>query len=69
MPQPEHYDIPQLAIDTVIDSGMKWVDARNIEGVTEADFSDGYHLGDSGTIKFTQWMAKKLRQHLEKDNK
>jgi len=65
MPQPNHYDIPQLAIDTVVNSEMKWVDARNIEGMIEDDFSDGYHLGDTGTKKFTHWMSKRLHQYLQ----
>jgi len=69
MPQPEHYNIPQLAIDTIKQSGMRWVDARNIEGMTPKDFSDGYHLGETGNKKFTNWMKEKLHAHLKDSEK
>lgn len=64
MPQPEFYEVDQKAIDLIKGNGMKFVDARNIEGMTPEDFSDGYHLGDSGNEKFTAWMIKQLDERV-----
>ena len=65
MPQPEFYEMDQKAIDLINQSGMELVDARNIKGMTPEDFSDGYHLGDSGNEKFTAWMIQQLKNRVK----
>jgi hypothetical protein len=40
---------------------MKLLDARQIKGMTEDDFWDGYHLGESGKKKFSYWMAEQIK--------
>jgi hypothetical protein len=57
MPQPEPWTVNPAAIRLVREHGMKFLDARTIEGLTAADFSDGYHLGETGADKFSRWLA------------
>lgn len=64
MPQPEFYELPEGCEDVIRECGIHFRDARSIPGMTEADFSDGYHLGETGKKKFTQWMHGQLDQHL-----
>ncbi len=66
MPQPEVWDYNPAATTLATQYGMKVLDARRIKGMQESDFSDGYHLGKSGTKKFSQWMAQQLKEHLPK---
>ncbi len=65
MPQPEIWDFNPEAQRLIEAKGMSVLDARSIPGMTPDDFSDGYHLGDSGKVKFSKWMAKQLSQHLQ----
>lgn len=65
MPQPDHWNLHPEAVALAERHGMKVVDARAINGMTEEDFSDGYHLGESGTDKFTHWMAGQVKKHLK----
>ncbi|MCP5535986.1 MAG: SGNH/GDSL hydrolase family protein [Akkermansiaceae bacterium] len=64
MPQPEVWDYNEAATELAEKYGMKVLDARSIDGMTEADFSDGYHLGETGGEKFSKWMAGQLKQHM-----
>mgnify|MGYP001814784235 CR=1 FL=1 len=61
MPQPEVWPLHPEAVALIERHGMKLLDAREIEGMTEEDFWDGYHLGDSGMEKFSQWMAGQIK--------
>lgn len=65
MPQPEYYEMDEGVAEIITRSGMKLVDARKIEGMTAEDFSDGYHLGDSGNEKFTAWMIQQLKERVK----
>ncbi len=60
MPQPEVWDYNPAVTRLAEKYGMKVLDARQIPGMTEKDFSDGYHLGESGAEKFSQWMAEQM---------
>lgn len=62
MPQPEFYELDPELRQLVEKNGMRWLDARQIPGMKEDDFSDGYHLGDSGMKKLTLWMADILKK-------
>ncbi|MBT8044600.1 MAG: hypothetical protein KJO79_06590 [Verrucomicrobiae bacterium] len=62
MPQPEVWDYNTKATKIAEKYGMKVLDARSIDGMTESDFSDGYHLGKTGGEKFSRWMARQLKQ-------
>jgi len=64
MPQPEVWDYNPAATVLAEKHGMKVLDARSIEGMIEEDFSDGYHLGETGGEKFSRWMARQLKQHM-----
>jgi hypothetical protein len=60
MPQPERWTVNPAAIQLTEDHAMGFLDARAIDGMTEADFSDGYHLGETGQEKFSRWLAAQL---------
>ncbi|MEJ6778811.1 MAG: hypothetical protein QNK86_04975 [Akkermansiaceae bacterium] len=62
MPQPEVWDCNFAATALAEKHGMKVLDASNIDGMTEEDFSDGYHLGETGGEKFSKWMAQQIKQ-------
>ncbi len=63
MPQPELWDYNPAATLVAQKHGMQVLDARSIDGMTEDDFSDGYHLGESGGEKFSRWMAAQIKAH------
>ena len=58
MPQPEPWDLDPQTDRLVNDYNLKILDARSLPGMTPDDFSDGYHLGESGAQKFTHWLAQ-----------
>ena len=64
MPQPESWDFDPSAAEVIIDNEALLVDGRTIKGMTEADFSDGYHLGETGTKRFTLFLAEALAKEL-----
>lgn len=66
MPQPEVWDFNPEAQKLIEAEGMTVLDARNIEGMTPEDFSDGYHLGETGKVKFSKWMAGQLNDRLDR---
>lgn len=63
MPQPEVWDFNPQAEKLAAEYGMNTLDARAIEGMSEADFSDGYHLGESGAEKFSRWLAHEIKRN------
>lgn len=65
MPQPEVWDFNPEAQKIIETEGMTVLDARRIPGMTEKDFSDGYHLGETGKEKFSKWMAEQLDNQLK----
>lgn len=65
MPQPEFYELEPKLREVVEGEGMVWLDARAIEGMGEKDFSDGYHLGKTGTGKFSAWLGGELEKRLK----
>lgn len=65
MPQPEFYELAPELRQMIEKNGMKWLDARKIPGMDEKDFSDGYHLGESGKKKLTLWLAATLQTYRE----
>lgn len=61
MPQPELWTLHPAVVSLARDHGTEVLDARAIDGITPADFSDGYHLGEAGAGKFSRWLAAALR--------
>ena len=61
MPLPEIWDLDPKIEETAREAGMTFLDARSIEGLAAEDFQDGYHLGETGTRKYTAWLAEALR--------
>jgi len=64
MPQPEFYELPKKLREVIEGEGMVWMDARQIKGMNEDDFSDGYHLGETGAEKFSTWLGEMLNEKL-----
>ncbi|BDS05785.1 hypothetical protein NT6N_08250 [Oceaniferula spumae] len=64
MPQPEVWDFNPEAQKIIEAEGMTVLDARRIPGMTPEDFSDGYHLGETGKVKFSEWMAGQLKDQM-----
>jgi len=61
MPQPHVWDWNPEADKLAAQYGMPVLDARKIDGMTDADFSDGYHLGETGKEKFSRWLAREMK--------
>ena len=61
MPQPHVWDFNPEAAKIIQNQGMHTLDARQIDGMTDADFSDGYHLGETGKEKFSRWLAREMK--------
>ena len=64
MPQPDLWQLNPEVAEIARSHGMEVLDARSIDGITAADFSDGYHLGESGAAKFSRWLAAAMRDRL-----
>jgi hypothetical protein len=64
MPQPTVWELNPEALRLAHAHGVKVLDARTINGMTEADFLDGYHLGETGAALFSRWLAGQLHDHL-----
>lgn len=60
MPQPEVWDLNSEVERIAEGFGAKVLDARSIQGMGEEDFSDGYHLGETGIVKFTEWLSNEF---------
>lgn len=60
MPQPHVWDFNPEAQKIIKNHDEIIFDAREIEGMTDDDFSDGYHLGETGKEKFSSWLAREL---------
>ena len=67
MPQPEYWELDPRLVEVIEKKGVKILDARSIPGMTEDDFSDGYHLGESGAQKFTRWFAGEVFGKVTRD--
>jgi hypothetical protein len=64
MPQPEFWEMDPDFIKLIEIEKLKLIDARNIPEMTPDDFSDGYHLGETGAEKFTLWLSQQINQAL-----
>lgn len=64
MPQPHLWELNPTAVSLAETRAAGMLDARAIPGMTEADFEDGYHLGPSGSQKFSRWLAAALLEKL-----
>lgn len=64
MPQPESWEFDPAATEVIVDNGATLIDGRAIAGMKQADFLDGYHLGETGTKRFTHFLAKALAKEL-----
>ena len=66
--QPDTWELHTIPTNPTDRENLILLDARNIAGITPADFSDGYHLGETGAEKFTLWLASKINQKLLEKN-
>ena len=65
--QPEYWELNSGLLELIEKKGVGLMDARSIPGMTADDFSDGYHLGESGAEKFTKWFAKEISEKITQD--
>lgn len=65
--QPEYWELNSGLLELIEKKGVGLMDARSIPGMTADDFSDGYHLGESGAEKFTNWFAKEISEKITQD--
>ena len=65
--QPEYWELNSGLLELLEKKGVGLMDARFIPGMTADDFSDGYHLGESGAEKFTKWFAKEISEKITQD--
>lgn len=64
MPKPYVWDLDPKIAETVCAAGMTFIDARNIDTMTEDDYADGYHLGEKGAEKYSRFVAAKIAEIL-----
>ncbi|MDB4537348.1 hypothetical protein N9230_01905 [Akkermansiaceae bacterium] len=67
MPQPDYWAIDPQLLELIEKNELGLLDARSIPGMSEEDFSDGYHLGASGAEKFTRWFAGEVSAKVTRD--
>jgi hypothetical protein len=67
MSQPAYWELNSGLLELIEKKGVGLMDARSIPGMTADDFSDGYHLGESGAEKFTKWFAKEISEKITQD--
>ena len=65
--QPEYWELNSGLLELIEKKGVGLMDARSIPGMTADDFSDGYHLGESGAEKFTKWFAEEISEKITQD--
>jgi hypothetical protein len=64
MPQPEVWELDPSISQTIAAGGAELIDARAIDGMTADDFSDGYHLSETGGEKFSRFLGEELAARL-----
>ena len=64
MPQPRHWTIDPAAVAVIRENGAHLIDGRSIPGMVESEFSDGYHLAETGRTRFTRFLASRLSDEL-----
>jgi hypothetical protein len=60
MPLPSKYNIDAEVLDLIKMNGMTFIDARNIPGITEKQYSDGYHLNREGAIIYSDFLSSQI---------
>lgn len=60
MPQPGPYYVAPGMIEAIRSEGAEFVDLRQVEGITPADFFDGFHMAPSGAHIYSQRLAEIL---------
>ncbi|HCQ38795.1 MAG TPA: hypothetical protein DIV39_06540 [Verrucomicrobiales bacterium] len=64
MPQPEPWTVDPAARATIEEHGATLIDRAVSPRMQERDFSDGYHLGETGKTRFTSFLASVLSEEL-----
>ena len=64
MPQPEPWTVDPEARATIEEQGATLIDRSVNPRMGRSDFSDGYHLGETGKIRFTSFLASVLSEEL-----
>ena len=64
MPQPRHWALDPAAVAVIRENGAHLIDGRSIPGMVESEFSDGYHLAETGRTRFTRFLASRLSDEL-----
>ena len=64
MPQPEPWTVDPEAKATIKEQGGTLIERSVNPRLGRSDFSDGYHLGETGKIRFTSFLASVLSEEL-----
>lgn len=64
MPQPEPWTVDPEARATIEEQGATLIDRSVNPRMGRSDFSDGYHLGETGKTRFTSFLASVLSEEL-----
>lgn len=62
MPQKEHYTLDPGLQPVVESAGGTLIDARDVDGLTRADFMDQLHLNPTGATIYSRYLARQLVQ-------
>lgn len=65
MPTPRPREIDPTLRSLIAASGADLIDLRKPEGLTDADYSDGYHLKASGGALFTRALSRRLLERAD----
>jgi hypothetical protein len=69
MPLPHVWDADPEVQRIVEEMGMTFIDARKVDGITADDFPDGYHMGPKANGVYSRFMAARLAEQLEIDER
>lgn len=60
IPVPRAYEMSRTAISTIIEGGAEWLPLYELDGISEENFPDGYHLDMEGAKIFTRRLLNAL---------
>jgi hypothetical protein len=65
IPLPALYPLDPSLQPVLLEKGSQLIDLRNIGGITDADFLDGYHLTPHGGAIYTRELSRRLLESAE----
>lgn len=67
MPIEDSYEVDSRFLDLIRQNGADFIDMRRTPGLTEADFTDGYHLSPKAADVYSAALGRRLREVIRCD--